>query len=215
MNYISEINAFYDWSETNPVSDSAVNLWHAIMAVNNKSGWKEEFSVAVSTLECKTKLSKSSIIRARSQLKQLGRLHYKEGKGNQSCAYSLIPFHTDTQDVMQSKAKEVKVLPLKKEVKENIDGRKLIFLDTLKPFLQTYGKDLLNDFYKYWTEPDSSNTKFRREFEKTWGVGRRLATWAKNDKNFKKPQNGTQFTNTTSKTAYVFNANRIIETNTR
>lgn len=102
MNYITEINAFYDWLETNSISDSAINLWHAMMAVNNKTGWKREFTVAISTLEGRTKLSKSSIIRARNQLKQSGRIDFKERKGNQSCIYLLIAFHIDTQSATQS-----------------------------------------------------------------------------------------------------------------
>ena len=53
-------------------------------------------------------------------------------------------------------------------VKENnIESRKLKFASTLQPFLLTYGKDFLNDFYKYWTEPNKSNTKFKQELEKT------------------------------------------------
>ena len=64
----------------------------------------------------------------------------------------------------------------------NIDSRKLKFASTLKPFLVTYGKELLNDFYKYWTEPNKSNTKFRQELEKTWSVERRLETWSKNER---------------------------------
>ena len=71
--------------------------------------------------------------------------------------------------------------------KNDIEDRKLKFASTLEPFLQTYGKVFLNDFYKYWTEPNKSNTKFRAELEKTWDVERRLETWARNDKNFKPP----------------------------
>lgn len=72
-------------------------------------------------------------------------------------------------------------------VKENnIDSRKLKFASTLQPFLLTYGKDFLNDFYKYWTEPNKSNTKFKQELEKTWSLERRLDTWAKNEKNFER-----------------------------
>ena len=71
-------------------------------------------------------------------------------------------------------------------VKDNdINSRKLQFADTLKPYLEKYGKELLNDFYAYWTEPNKSNTKFKQELEKTWELSRRLETWAKNDKNFK------------------------------
>jgi hypothetical protein len=68
----------------------------------------------------------------------------------------------------------------------NIQERKLKFADTLKPFLETYGKDLLNDFYNYWTEPNHSNTKMKFELNKTWSIEGRLRTWAKNDKNFNK-----------------------------
>jgi len=71
--------------------------------------------------------------------------------------------------------------------KEDIDVRKLKFADTIKPFSEKYGKDLCNSFYKYWTEPNKSNTKFRAELEKTWDVERRLENWARNDKNFKPP----------------------------
>lgn len=72
----------------------------------------------------------------------------------------------------------------------NIVDRKLKFASTLEPYLLMYGKEFLNDFYKYWTEPNKSETKFKQELEKTWSLERRLETWAKNDKNFNKQKNG-------------------------
>jgi hypothetical protein len=66
----------------------------------------------------------------------------------------------------------------------NIDERKLKFASTLKDYLSLYGKDLLNDFHSYWTEPNKSKTKMRFELEKTWDLKRRLDTWVKNDKKF-------------------------------
>jgi hypothetical protein len=71
--------------------------------------------------------------------------------------------------------------------KIDIELRKTSFASTLEPFLKIYGRDMLNEFFKYWTEPNKSNTKFRAELEKTWDVERRLETWARNDKNFKPP----------------------------
>ena len=73
-------------------------------------------------------------------------------------------------------------------INNNIDSRKLKFADTLKPFIDIYGKDLIKDFYGYWTEPNKSNTKFKKELEKTWDTKRRLENWAKNDKTFYKPK---------------------------
>jgi hypothetical protein len=102
MNYITEINCFYDWLETNSVSDSSIVLWHALMHINNKCGWKVEFPVAISSIQNKTGLSKSSILRARNQLKQVGRITFKERTGNLSTVYRIVAFHTDTQSGTQS-----------------------------------------------------------------------------------------------------------------
>lgn len=71
--------------------------------------------------------------------------------------------------------------------KIDIELRKTSFASTLEPFLKIYGRNMLNEFFKYWTEPNKSKSKFRAELEKTWDVERRLETWARNDKNFKPP----------------------------
>lgn len=65
-----------------------------------------------------------------------------------------------------------------------LEERKLKFAQTLEPFLPTYGKELLNEFYLYWVEPDKSKKKMRFEGEKYFDVSRRLSTWAKKEKNF-------------------------------
>lgn len=74
-----------------------------------------------------------------------------------------------------------------KELKEDkIEERKLEFAHTLKPFVETYGKEMIRKFYDYWTEPNKSNTKFKMELEKTWSLERRLETWASREKDFTK-----------------------------
>lgn len=78
-----------------------------------------------------------------------------------------------------------------KKIIEDIKERKLKFADTLKPFLDVYGKEMLNAFYGYWTEPNLTNTKFRQEMQKTWDLELRLTKWSTNDKNFKKSKNDT------------------------
>lgn len=69
-------------------------------------------------------------------------------------------------------------------IKNNIEERKLKFASTLKPFLVKYGKEMLNNFYTYWTEPNKSNTKFKQELQKTWSLAGRLETWAANEMKF-------------------------------
>ena len=83
-----------------------------------------------------------------------------------------------------------------KEV-NNIESRKLKFANTLKPFVEIYGRELIKEFYEYWTEPNKLNTKFKQELLKTWSLERRLNTWTKNDINFNKQKNGkSNITNT-------------------
>src|SRR5690606_41618134 len=73
-----------------------------------------------------------------------------------------------------------------------IEERKLKFASTIEPFLKTYGRDLLNDFYKYWTEPNKSKSKFRQELQKTWDLERRLETWSRNDNNFRSEEHTSE-----------------------
>lgn len=77
------------------------------------------------------------------------------------------------------KAKESKA----KESKIDITAQSKIFYDSLIPFLKTYSKETIKDFYDYWTEPNKSKTKLKFELERTWDLSRRLSRWNKNDFN--------------------------------
>lgn len=105
----------------------------------------------------------------------------------------LNPTEPPTQGVVIPPKQQVEVKEQgKEEVKltNNIDSRKQKFASTLKEFSSIYSRDMLKEFYAYWTEPNKTNTKFRQELEKTWDIKRRLDAWSKNDKTFKnnKPQ---------------------------
>ena len=86
---------------------------------------------------------------------------------------------------------QVEVKEKVKDINKNnsIDSRKLKFANTLKPFIDNYSKELIREFYNYWTEPNKSNTKFKQELERTWSLERRLETWSKNDTNFNNNNN--------------------------
>jgi hypothetical protein len=74
-------------------------------------------------------------------------------------------------------------------IKNNIEERKLKFADALKPFLDEYGRDMLNDFYFYWTEHGENDKKLRFEKEKTFGISQRLRTWfSRNPKQYQKQE---------------------------
>ncbi|MBC5638438.1 DnaD domain protein [Ornithinibacillus sp. BX22] len=87
MNYIKEINAFYDLMEREPLSASAVNLWHTLLHINNKAGWIEEFTVSSTILKLKGGLSDSSFKRARKELEERGFIEWRSRGRN------LAPFY--------------------------------------------------------------------------------------------------------------------------
>ena len=62
--------------------------------------------------------------------------------------------------------------------------RKDEFYESLIPFLEKYDRDMVREFFDYWTETNRSESKMRFEMEKTWDTARRLATWAKRDNKF-------------------------------
>ena len=85
---------------------------------------------------------------------------------------------SNTPKVKESKVKESKV--------NNIKEREQSFRTEVMEF--NYPDTMLNDFIRYWTEPNKSGTKMRYELQPTWDTKRRLITWSKNDKGIDKPK---------------------------
>ena len=91
MNYIEEMNAFNVWITLHPeVSSSAQLLWYVLMHYNNTCSWKKQFSVPVSMLMISTRLSESSVKRARLALQKAGRIRYSVRPGNKATVYEMI-----------------------------------------------------------------------------------------------------------------------------
>lgn len=63
----------------------------------------------------------------------------------------------------------------------NINNRREAFQKELILFHPQYSKDLLNAFYRHWSEMNKSKTKMKFETEKTWELNLRLAKWKDNN----------------------------------
>ena len=89
MNYLKEILTFENWLDYNStINKSDIRLWYTLMYTANRFNWKE-FSISISSLIFKSKLSKSDIYRSRNKLKQVGLIDFKEKKGNQCTVYKI------------------------------------------------------------------------------------------------------------------------------
>ena len=140
MNYLKEILTFENWLDYNSnVNKSDIRLWYTLMYTANRFNWKE-FSISISSLIFKSKLSKSDIYRSRNKLKQFGLLEFKERGGNKSTIYkmnsvvSLYGTQNDTQngtqiitqDMTQSMAQNVNILKTRNKKPETRNKKEII-----------------------------------------------------------------------------------------
>jgi len=75
---------------------------------------------------------------------------------------------------------------------KTLNDRKIEFGILVKDFVGTYSDDMCKRFFNYWTESNVNGKKMRFEMEKVFDLKRRLATWAKNDKEWNKSKEPIQ-----------------------
>ncbi len=111
MNYITEINAFEDWLETNPLPDTAQLMWYKLMCINNKCGWLDWFDLANTTLMAKMNISsEKTLISVRNILMDKGRIRYKpSGNRKKAGRYSIVSFRFDASTVKNTVEREVQM----------------------------------------------------------------------------------------------------------
>lgn len=89
--------------------------------------------------------------------------------------------------IVPEKEKEVESSPIVKPTKVNkeqeMKSREREFYNVLVPFVKTYGREMIREFFDYWSEPNKSHSKMRFEQERTWDLCRRLQTWEKRSRN--------------------------------
>jgi hypothetical protein len=66
----------------------------------------------------------------------------------------------------------------------SIAERKINFATQLAIYKKDYSKDILNEFYLYWTEHGTNDKKMRFEKQTSFDVSRRLNNWLKNSAKF-------------------------------
>ena len=105
MNYIAEIKGFYDLVQLKGLSSGQIALWHGLMYMANKTGWKDTFNAPNISLELLTGLSRSAILKSRNVLKQLGLIDFKPN-GTKATTYILkstqVSMQSSVQDSVQN-----------------------------------------------------------------------------------------------------------------
>jgi hypothetical protein len=76
----------------------------------------------------------------------------------------------------------------KDQEEDTIIVRKQKFGDKLKPFLESYEKQMIREFFDYWTEHGDKDKKMRYEKQTSFNIELRLKTWLKNKIERNKPK---------------------------
>lgn len=90
------------------------------------------------------------------------------------------------KEVLQTSRDKDKDIISKEELELLLKEKKEKFKKTLEPFLDEFGKELLNGFYRYWAEATPNSRNLKWELEETWEIKLRLIRWHKNQEKFKK-----------------------------
>ena len=99
--------------------------------------------------------------------------------------------HTDnvqSQPIAEIAVNDNVNVNVKDKVINNIKDRKTSFAISLEPYLELYNREMLNNFYMYWTEHGEKDKKMRFEKERSFDVKLRLLNWSKRSESFKQKE---------------------------
>lgn len=203
MNSYELSRNWFDWTFENPerINPNHTALYFFIIEHCNRLGWKEKFGLPTTMAKEAIGIrSYNTYINTLNDLIQFGFVKLIEKSKNQYSSNIIALSNFNKADdkaldkaLIKHTIKQVQSIDSinKQETnkQETIEERKLKFADTLRPFLEEFGSDMLNDFYSYWTEPTQSKIpKLKFELMKTWDTYKRLKTWKKNDEKFNPKQ---------------------------
>lgn len=133
MNYIKQLNAFYDWLLINPLTPKEQALYLAILHLNNKAGWKREFTIANQTLQALCSMSKSELHKIRNKLEQKGLIEYKKGKRGKAGRYKIsFLYETNTETNMETNQKTNMETNIETNVETNMEDINKLKLNETK-----------------------------------------------------------------------------------
>lgn len=107
------------------------------------------------------------------------KLVLKERKRNKE--KEKTPLHPSIKEKENKEKDEKTNVRAKRNFSAALDERKMAFLLDCQQFIEQYGKQVVDDFFNYWSEEDSPNGKMLFETKRTWNTAKRLYAWANNE----------------------------------
>lgn len=112
MNYIKELNAFREFLLEHELSAGAISLWHALMSINNKTRWKQQFNGPLAVVGQLAGLSKQGVMDAREKLLEHELIRYERGCPGKAPVYEMISLVPEPFDLSLENAADSDVLDI-------------------------------------------------------------------------------------------------------
>lgn len=200
--YIDLINQFWTQSKECAFNPSDAVLYFFLLNTCNALHWKQPFGQSDRFLSLSLGFSINTIRGAKNRLKQRGLIDFKapekNGKGIEGQTkyvilsvsnFDIIPDTDTDRDTDRDTDNNIRQDKIREDKKEKIKKRKSFkefteqdFKEELKLHSEKYSKEMLKDFFIYWTEPNEKG-KMKFQLQKTWSTAGRLSTWSRNDFN--------------------------------
>lgn len=198
MDYIKEMNAFYDLDMANQLTPNAISLYFALLNIANKLYWKADFTVSNLTLQSRSGIAdRKTLDRARNQLIQKGLIDYKpSGKVNQAGSYTVIgcvgqlvgknATQNDTQNATQNGTRDgTQNDPINKQNKTN-QNKTDNNIPPINPPKQKPGKKLYGEFVELTEAEYARLLADYGEQDLAWMIQRLDIYLGQNEKNRKR-----------------------------
>ena len=80
MDYMRQLNGFWSFRQTTPLSHAQADLYHTILACANTARWREHLTIPNSTIIGMCQISDSQLHKQRDALVAKGLIQYRKGK---------------------------------------------------------------------------------------------------------------------------------------
>jgi hypothetical protein len=191
MNSYELSRNWFDWSFENPekINPNHSALYFFTIEHCNRLGWKEKFGLPTTMAKESIGIrSYNTYIKTLNDLVDFGFIKLIEKSKNQysSNIIALSNFNKATDKALDKamikhatkQGESISSIDKQETInKETIEHRKNKFYDSLTVFVSEFPKEMIRDFFNYWSEHGTNDKKMRFEKEKTFGINQRLRTW--------------------------------------
>jgi len=105
VNYIKQLNGFWQWRKLKSLSGRQADLYFAILQCFNENRWQTSLSVPNMLLSAMCEVGQRELLRNREALVEKGLIQYYSSGGNACGKYRIIPLYED--DVGQNVGQNV------------------------------------------------------------------------------------------------------------